>query len=542
MPSGPIRSRSGIRDTEKPKYNADGRAATWLTIPRKGQLGILLYARFTEPLAQTAFSSYMYYQLASFDRGLSDKEIALQAGLLSAVFSMGACVTAVVWGRLSQVPSIGRKGVIVAGLFIAGISCVGIGFATSFYHILLFQMMGGIASGNVGVIRTIVPEIIPTKSFHARAFSLLPFCTTFGSITGPFLAGILIKPADDYSDLCGENVSACSWVDRWPFALPMIVNAIMVAFGVIMVAVNLEETLPGATGPLVLPRARWLKGRVLSFLFGRPKPRFSYRLVAPGTDTGSDQDLPRSDGTEYRDSSMESYLEEKETDGLTGAVDPEELESTLPGQSSVAIAWRVVAKLVMSLHFTAYATAIAIFLPAPLGNGVNAAGEANPGHGLGFSVQEIGTLTMGVTLLGIPIQLLLFPRLHDTTGSRNCLQLLLPFSTVAYLGFMLLSQPPGSDVLRLLFAAALMALHVACRTICQPSALLLINDACEDAAVRAKVHSITHSCDSAVSALGLILGGVLIRAGILAHFPGLAWLIMACIAVLNSAIVSYFIM
>jgi MFS family permease len=137
--------------------------ATWMSLPKKKQLAILLYARITESLSQTSFTSYMYYQLAWFDSSLSDKEIALQAGLLNTAFAIGACTTAVYWGRLSRSPNFGRRLVIQCALVIAAIGCLGMAFATSFVHIFVAQLLGGIASGNVGVIRTAIPEIIHDK-------------------------------------------------------------------------------------------------------------------------------------------------------------------------------------------------------------------------------------------------------------------------------------------------------------------------------------------------------------------------------------------
>jgi MFS family permease len=127
-----------MADTTKEK---EEKGATWFTLPQQRQLAIVLYARFTEPLAQTSFTSYMYYQLASFENSPSDKEIAIQAGLLSAVFALGSCVTAIFWGRLAQSPAVGPKNVVFTGLIIACISCFGIGFATHFYQILVFQMI-----------------------------------------------------------------------------------------------------------------------------------------------------------------------------------------------------------------------------------------------------------------------------------------------------------------------------------------------------------------------------------------------------------------
>jgi MFS family permease len=120
----------------------------------------------------------MYYHLASLDRELSDKDIATQAGILNAVFALGACITAVYWGKLSQIPCIGRKGSVSAGLVIGCLSCLGIAFATRFYQMVIFQTIGGIAAGNIGVVRTAILEIIPDKRFITPLPSLSRYITS----------------------------------------------------------------------------------------------------------------------------------------------------------------------------------------------------------------------------------------------------------------------------------------------------------------------------------------------------------------------------
>jgi hypothetical protein len=43
------------------------------------------------------------------------------------------------------------------------ISCVGFGFATTFWHALVFRMIGGALNGNVVVMRTMISEIVREK-------------------------------------------------------------------------------------------------------------------------------------------------------------------------------------------------------------------------------------------------------------------------------------------------------------------------------------------------------------------------------------------
>ena len=43
------------------------------------------------------------------------------------------------------------------------ISCLGFGFSKRFWQALIFRMMGGALNGNVGVMRTMISEIVREK-------------------------------------------------------------------------------------------------------------------------------------------------------------------------------------------------------------------------------------------------------------------------------------------------------------------------------------------------------------------------------------------
>lgn len=44
-------------------------------------------------------------------------------------------------------------------------SCIGFGFSKTFWQAMIFRTMGGALNGNVGVMRTMVSEIIQDKKF-----------------------------------------------------------------------------------------------------------------------------------------------------------------------------------------------------------------------------------------------------------------------------------------------------------------------------------------------------------------------------------------
>ena len=136
---------------------------TWMSLPRKDQLAILTLARLAEPLTERGLQAYLFYQLKSLDTSLSDSQISTQGGLLSSSFAAAQFLTAVLWGRAADSPRCGRKMVLIIGLFGTTISCLGIGFAKSFTQAIFFRALGGAVNGNVGVMRTMISEIVKEK-------------------------------------------------------------------------------------------------------------------------------------------------------------------------------------------------------------------------------------------------------------------------------------------------------------------------------------------------------------------------------------------
>lgn len=150
----------------------------WRDLPNKSQLAILTTARLAEPLVQTSlrvgyhsrasglqytdsYKSYLFYQLKSFDPNLPDATIASQAGIMQGSFAAAQLCTAMLWGRVSDAG--GRKRVLLVGLTGTTISCIGFGLSTSFWQALCFRMVAGALNGNVGVMRTMISEIVREK-------------------------------------------------------------------------------------------------------------------------------------------------------------------------------------------------------------------------------------------------------------------------------------------------------------------------------------------------------------------------------------------
>jgi hypothetical protein len=136
---------------------------TWRSLPRKGQLAVLIFARLSEPFTQTSLTAYMFYQLKSFDPTLPDSIIARQGGMIQAAFPAAQLLTAILWGRAADADWVGRKRVLLIGLFGTCFSCLGFGFSKTFVQAMVYRVLGGALNGNIGVMRTMISEIIEEK-------------------------------------------------------------------------------------------------------------------------------------------------------------------------------------------------------------------------------------------------------------------------------------------------------------------------------------------------------------------------------------------
>lgn len=125
---------------------------TWMSLPRKDQLLVLFIGRFVDFLQVASLQAYVFYQLKAMDGTVSDARISQQAGLLQGCFTGAQVCTAILWGKAADAAWCGRKWVLVIGLGGTAISCLGYGFATTFFWAAFWRMFGGAINGTVGIM------------------------------------------------------------------------------------------------------------------------------------------------------------------------------------------------------------------------------------------------------------------------------------------------------------------------------------------------------------------------------------------------------
>lgn len=89
------------------------------------------------------------------------------AGVLVSAFAIAEASTAMIWGSLSD--RYGRKPIILIGLMGTTISCLVLGLARNYWVALAARLVGGLLNGNVGVMQSMVAEIVKNPK-HEREF------------------------------------------------------------------------------------------------------------------------------------------------------------------------------------------------------------------------------------------------------------------------------------------------------------------------------------------------------------------------------------
>ncbi|KAL1964590.1 hypothetical protein VTN77DRAFT_6764 [Rasamsonia byssochlamydoides] len=539
VPTGGVLRRFSLTEEDETRTERDAttkdadappdekKPVTWSDLPNKGQLTILTLARLSEPLTQTSLQSYLFYQLKSFDPSLPDSTISAQAGMLQASFTAAQFLTAMWWGRLADTPWMGRKRVLLIGLSGTCLSCLGFGFSRSFISAAIFRTLGGVLNSNVGVMRTMIAEIIEEKKYQSRAFLLLPMCFNIGVIIGPVLGGILADPVNSYPGLFGPGSflggkDGVWWMRHWPFALPNLVSAVFIFASFMAVFLGLDETHkvarynPDWGRKLGKALVRGLRSR-------RAEPH--YTRLNDDPDTVNSIDLERSVASR---SAPPSPTTPRQV-----------LPPRQPKHSPFSQIWKrnvlltLLTHFLLAMHTSAFNAMTFVFLPTPRAPEGSRRGFFHFSGGLGLSSSRVGLATAIIGIIGLPLQIFVYPRVQFRLGTLRCFRTFLPLSPLAYILMPFLVLVPRNPLLVWPAFTVVVALQVVSRTFSLPAAIILVNNCVTDSTVLGTVHGIAQSISSGARTLGPFLGGWGLGMGLKNNIVGAVWWALAVEATLG---------
>ncbi|KAF8317182.1 MFS general substrate transporter [Clavulina sp. PMI_390] len=216
------------------------------TVPTKPQSGnwlqvfIVLGVCLCEPI--TAFVPMPFLAQASLslvnETGITQGDssrVGYHIGIIESSFFLTQALCILHWGRLSD--RIGRRPVLLTGLFGLIASMLSFGLAKSVTTVVLSRMIAGVLNGNVGVAKTMLAELT-NDSNRARVLSLFPITWVIGLTIAPVIGGALQHPAERLLIFKGNKFLAAN-----PYFLPCFVSALCCACAWVFAFFALGETL-----------------------------------------------------------------------------------------------------------------------------------------------------------------------------------------------------------------------------------------------------------------------------------------------------------
>ncbi|KAJ6787408.1 hypothetical protein PWT90_04808 [Aphanocladium album] len=532
------RSRSSKEETSK-------KPVAWKDLPQKRQLAILTLSRLSEPLVQTSLQAYMFYQLKWFDPKLPDSTIAAQAGVMHASFMAAQFITAMIWGRVADSRRAGRKTVLLIGLIGTSLSCLGFGFSTTFWQALLFRTLGGATNGNIGVMRTMISEIVREKKYQPRAFMLLPMTFNIGVIVGPILGGLLSDPAGSYPSLFGR----VRFFRAFPYATPNIVSAVFLAAAALAVWLGIEETLDALRdepnlGLRVGRRLHRILSRLVATMRGRSRvddSRGEYAAL-----DSHDVELAGASDTEAGGTSSASSVR-----GAAAAAKPgrrrrgARYTQRLPFRQIFTrnVILTFFAQFFLTFHIGTFNALWFVFLSTPVYDPSSATTTPRLPFrftgGLGMPPQRVGMAMAILGVIGILMQLLLYPTLSARLGTIRSWRLSLLCFPLAYFIVPYLAVVPSAALPPAAKAGAavwlaicgVLFVQVTGRTFALPSMAILVNNCSPHPSVLGTVHGLGQSVSSAARTIGPMVGGTVYGFGLKRGYVGVVWWALSGMAV-----------
>jgi MFS transporter, DHA1 family, tetracycline resistance protein len=141
---------------------------------------------------------------------------AVAAGWLVAVYSLMQFFFAPAWGRLSD--RIGRRPVLLVGLFGSALSYLAFGLAGSLAVLFIARAVNGIMGANIGVAQAYIADVTPRED-RARGMGMIGAAFGLGFIFGPAIGGVLSRFGPEWPFLGAAALSAVNGIVAW-FRLP----------------------------------------------------------------------------------------------------------------------------------------------------------------------------------------------------------------------------------------------------------------------------------------------------------------------------------
>ncbi|KIX02413.1 uncharacterized protein Z518_08354 [Rhinocladiella mackenziei CBS 650.93] len=464
-----------------------------------GQFLILAICRLAEPIAITAIFPYAWLMVKDF--GMDDA--SFYAGVLIACFSLSEALTSMMWGGLSD--RIGRKPVLLLGCLGTMLSLLVVGFSTNFAMALVGRILGGVLNGNIGVIQTMVGELVTKPEYEPKAYSIMPFVWSIGTIVGPVIGGMLANPAKSYPDIFSPD----GFFGQFPWLLPNLVCAIMMLVSILAGFLWLDEThpdlRPGASPDVYHDIAE--QTPMITAAGATADPGIDLRQESYGT--FNEVDFHKNEQWELN---------------ADGTSRPPSISEKMPQKwFTQKIAMLTIALGIYTYHSMCYDHLLPIFFQDRSIDDVSMF-AASPIHipgGLGLSTKAVGLVMAINGVIALFIQAVIFPFAAERLGIWRVFVLVTILHPVAYFIVPYLAFLPPHLLYPGIYTC--LAIRNLLSILDYPVLLILLKQASPSLSVLGRINGLAASAGAACRTVAPPVAGLLYGWGAQMGFTGLAW-------------------
>jgi MFS family permease len=416
-----------------------------------------------------------------------------------------------------------------------------VGFSFNFWMALFGRFLGGALNGNIGVIQTMVAELVTNprherefsfvdtsqsaNGYTAKAYAIMPFVWSVGIIIGPAVGGYFAAPSKNFPDTALDN----KLFRTFPYLLPNLICTALMIVSIVAGWICLDETHPDMQ-PTSKPRA------------ADETTARTPVMATQGTTSMPAVNLTQHDSYGTFNRICEEAIEEEWNVRRDGTSRPPSVSSSSSRKwMTRRILMLMVALGIFTYHSMTYDHLMPIFFQdkrIPVGAEILMAVTPPIGTrfgsfagGLGLTIQQCGVILAFNGIIALVVQAVVFPLMATWLGIWKTFIVVTVLHPIAYFIVPWLALLPD-DVL---YPGIYICLTVRnlLSIVAYPVLLILIKEASPDSNL-GKINGLAASTGAACRTMASPIAGLLYGIGDNIDFTALAWWVSAAVAILGA--------